>query len=45
MVRAAAKNYYDVTVITNPDQYDNLIKELNIYIMEVLSFNFRSKIV
>ena len=30
MVRAAAKNYNDVTVITNPDQYDDLIKELKV---------------
>ena len=29
MVRAAAKNYNDVTVITNPEQYEELIKELN----------------
>ena len=29
MVRAAAKNYNDVTVITNPNQYEDLIKELN----------------
>ena len=29
MVRAAAKNYNDVTVITSIDQYDELIKELN----------------
>ena len=31
MVRAAAKNYNDVTVITSSNQYDNLIKELNKY--------------
>ena len=43
MVRAAAKNYYDVTVITNPDQYDDLIKELNIYKGRT-SFNFREKL-
>ena len=30
MVRAAAKNYQDVTVITSSDQYDELIDELNI---------------
>ena len=30
MARAAAKNYNDVVVVTNPDQYENLIKELNI---------------
>ncbi len=29
MVRAAAKNYNDVTVITSTDQYDELINELN----------------
>ena len=29
MVRAAAKNYNDVAVITNPEQYEELIKELN----------------
>ena len=29
MVRSAAKNYNDVTVITSSDQYDELIQELN----------------
>tara|TARA_B100001758_G_scaffold211588_1_gene195016 strand:+ start:138 stop:1676 length:1539 start_codon:yes stop_codon:yes gene_type:complete len=29
LVRAAAKNYNDVTVISNTDQYDKLISELN----------------
>ena len=29
LVRAAAKNYQDVTVLTSTDQYDNLIEELN----------------
>ena len=29
MVRSAAKNYKDVTVITSSDQYDELIDELN----------------
>tara|TARA_B100000029_G_C17580740_1_gene959580 strand:+ start:128 stop:1663 length:1536 start_codon:yes stop_codon:yes gene_type:complete len=29
MVRAAAKNYNDVTVITSIDQYEELVKELN----------------
>jgi len=29
MVRAAAKNYKDITVITSTEQYENLIKELN----------------
>ena len=28
MVRAAAKNYKDVTVITNPNQYKDLVEEL-----------------
>ena len=28
MVRASAKNYHDVTVITSPNQYDELIFEL-----------------
>ena len=31
MVRAGAKNYNDVTVITNTNQYNDLINELNIY--------------
>ena len=29
MVRAAAKNYKDVTIITNISQYDSLIDHLN----------------
>ena len=29
MVRAAAKNYNDVTVITSIDQYQELLNELN----------------
>ena len=29
MVRAAAKNYSDVAVITNPEQYEELIEKLN----------------
>tara|TARA_B100000795_G_scaffold269703_1_gene260006 strand:+ start:1981 stop:3516 length:1536 start_codon:yes stop_codon:yes gene_type:complete len=29
MVRSAAKNYKDVTVITSSEQYDELVKELN----------------
>jgi phosphoribosylaminoimidazolecarboxamide formyltransferase/IMP cyclohydrolase len=29
MVRSAAKNYQDVTVVTSSDQYDELIDELN----------------
>jgi len=31
MVRSAAKNYNDVTVITSPEQYDDLISELDKY--------------
>ncbi len=31
MVRAAAKNYNDVTVITSSNQYDELINEINLY--------------
>jgi phosphoribosylaminoimidazolecarboxamide formyltransferase / IMP cyclohydrolase len=30
MVRAAAKNYNDVTVITSPSQYDELISEIKV---------------
>ena len=30
MVRAAAKNYNDVTVITSPKQYKELINEINL---------------
>ena len=43
MVRAAAKNYNDVTVITAPDQYDNLIKELKVNNGKTTK-NFRTKI-
>lgn len=42
MVRAAAKNYNDVTVITCPGQYDDLIKELNIN-KGSTSLSFRQK--
>tara|TARA_Y100000590_G_scaffold42593_1_gene45345 strand:+ start:2759 stop:4297 length:1539 start_codon:yes stop_codon:yes gene_type:complete len=42
MVRAAAKNYKDVTIITNPDQYNNLINELNSNKGNT-SLNFRKK--
>tara|TARA_B100001175_G_scaffold306280_1_gene304199 strand:- start:820 stop:2358 length:1539 start_codon:yes stop_codon:yes gene_type:complete len=42
MVRAAAKNYNDVVVITNPNQYDNFIKELNTN-NGTTSLNFRKK--
>ena len=40
MVRSAAKNYNDVTVITSSEQYDELIKELDKY-KGSTSFNFR----
>ncbi len=42
MVRAAAKNYKDVTVITSTDQYDELIKEL-IRFKGATSKSFREK--
>ncbi len=42
MVRGAAKNYNDVTVITSQDQYDDLIKELNINNGKT-SINFRKR--
>ena len=42
MIRAAAKNYNDVTVITGSNQYDDLIKELNINKGKT-SLNFRQK--
>ena len=42
MVRAAAKNYNDVTIITSPKQYDKLIKELNLN-KGSTSLNFRQK--
>tara|TARA_B100000035_G_scaffold313611_1_gene327722 strand:+ start:99 stop:1655 length:1557 start_codon:yes stop_codon:yes gene_type:complete len=42
MVRAAAKNYNDVTVITSADQYSELIKELTIYKGKT-SLTFRKK--
>ena len=31
MVRSAAKNYNDVTVITSIEQYDELINEMTIF--------------
>jgi len=43
MVRAAAKNYNDVTVITNSKQYNELIKELNSN-KGSTSLDFRKKI-
>jgi phosphoribosylaminoimidazolecarboxamide formyltransferase/IMP cyclohydrolase len=42
MVRAAAKNYNDVTVITSPDQYSELINEIEKY-KGTTSINFREK--
>jgi len=42
MVRAAAKNYNYVTVITNPKQYKELIEEINLYKGKT-SLNFRKK--
>ena len=42
MVRAAAKNYNDVTVITSSDQYDELIREMIKY-KGATSQNFRKK--
>ena len=43
MVRSAAKNYNDVTVITSPDQYENLINELKKF-KGSTSLNFREKL-
>jgi len=42
MVRAAAKNYNDVTVITSADQYDELITEIDIN-KGSTSLSFRQK--
>jgi phosphoribosylaminoimidazolecarboxamide formyltransferase/IMP cyclohydrolase len=42
MVRAAAKNYNDVTVITSPDQYNELINEIKKN-KGSTSFEFREK--
>jgi len=42
MVRAAAKNYNDVTIITSSDQYDELIDEIN-QNKGHTSLNFREK--
>ena len=42
MVRAAAKNYNDVVVITSPDQYEALINELE-YNKGSTSIEFREK--
>ena len=43
MVRSAAKNYNDVTVITSSDQYENLINELKKF-KGSTSLNFREKL-
>jgi phosphoribosylaminoimidazolecarboxamide formyltransferase / IMP cyclohydrolase len=43
MVRAAAKNYHDVTVITSIDQYSELIKQLQSN-KGSTSLNFRKKL-
>ena len=43
LVRSAAKNYNDVTVITSTDQYQELIQELNKY-KGCSSLNFREKL-
>tara|TARA_B100000886_G_scaffold72905_1_gene46765 strand:- start:7024 stop:8094 length:1071 start_codon:yes stop_codon:yes gene_type:complete len=43
MVRAAAKNYNDVTVISNKNQYEKLIKEINLNNGST-SFKFREKL-
>ena len=43
MVRSAAKNYKDVTVITSSDQYNELINELNKY-KGSTSLNFRERL-
>ena len=42
MARSAAKNYRDVVIITDPNQYTNLIKELNKN-KGSTSLNFRKK--
>ena len=43
MVRSAAKNYKDVTVITSSEQYDELIDESNKH-KGSTSLNFREKL-
>ena len=43
MVRSAAKNYNDVTVITSSDQYEELIQELKKF-KGSTSINFREKL-
>ena len=42
MVRAAAKNFEDVTIITNKNDYNSLIKQLNTY-KGATNFQFREK--
>ena len=42
MVRAAAKNYNDITVITRPEQYKELVEELNSNKSKT-TLNFRQK--
>ena len=43
LVRSAAKNYNDVTIITSSDQYQELIQQLNKY-NGCTSLNFREKL-
>jgi len=43
MVRSAAKNYKDVTVVTSPEQYAGLIDELNKH-KGFTTLNFREKL-
>jgi phosphoribosylaminoimidazolecarboxamide formyltransferase / IMP cyclohydrolase len=43
MVRAAAKNYNDVTVVTSPNQYDELITDIKKHNGST-SLNFREKL-
>tara|TARA_B100000035_G_scaffold59332_1_gene47625 strand:- start:203 stop:1741 length:1539 start_codon:yes stop_codon:yes gene_type:complete len=43
LVRAAAKNYNDVVVITKTDQYEELVEELNLY-NGATSLKFREKL-
>ena len=43
MVRSAAKNYKDVTIITSPEQYSELVDEINQY-KGSTSLNFRERL-
>ena len=43
LVRAAAKNYNDVVVISNPNEYENFINEINLNYGST-SLNFREKL-